>query len=601
VDHVSLTYEESKVVKVSPKAVNDIKVMVGGQGGDGTLTVISLLARCFKEIGLYTYDSRNVLSRIRGGHADGVLRASTREILSVGDDLDVLVAFDEEAVAVARNLLVNDAVVIYDSSRGPLRKELLPAGVSLYEAKMGEIAGTELKKTLLKNTISFAILCRVLGVKDEIAQKVVRMRYQRKGGEVLEGNLKALEIGFRLADELGVATHYALPVSEPLDRIQIIGDEAIAFGFIVGGGRFYAGYPITPASEILEYLQANLPKFGGVAIQAEDEISAINMALGASLAGVRAMVATSGPGQDLMTEGVGQAAEAELPLVIVEVQRAGPSTGMPTKHEQSDVNHVVFGGHGDFPRIVIAPADATDCFYMTIDALNLAEKYQLPVFILIDQALAQNTQTVPEFDLTKVKIDRGKLLTQEQLNALPVYKRYEFTEDGVSARTIPGMPNGFFQVTGNEHNEWGFVTTDPVNRTKIMRKRMIKLEVAKADLPRGRVYGDQSARVGFISFGSNIGPVLEAMEQLKSRGITTKFLLLRTIYPLIIEELSDFLESVDVAFVVECNLTGQLRGLIRREVGYADKLIGINKFDGTSFRPREITEQVVSRLNALSR
>jgi Pyruvate:ferredoxin oxidoreductase and related 2-oxoacid:ferredoxin oxidoreductases, alpha subunit len=278
---------------------------------------------------------------------------------------------------------------------------------------------------------------------------------------VLEGNLKALEIGFRLADELGVATHYALPVSEPLDRIQIIGDEAIAFGFIVGGGRFYAGYPITPASEILEYLQANLPKFGGVAIQAEDEISAINMALGASLAGVRAMVATSGPGQDLMTEGVGQAAEAELPLVIVEVQRAGPSTGMPTKHEQSDVNHVVFGGHGDFPRIVIAPADATDCFYMTIDALNLAEKYQLPVFILIDQALAQNTQTVPEFDLTKVKIDRGKLLTQEQLNALPVYKRYEFTEDGVSARTIPGMPNGFFQVTGNEHNEWGFVQLIP--------------------------------------------------------------------------------------------------------------------------------------------
>jgi Pyruvate:ferredoxin oxidoreductase and related 2-oxoacid:ferredoxin oxidoreductases, alpha subunit len=254
----------------------------------------------------------------------------------------------------------------------------------------------------------------VLGLADQLAEEAINWRYARRGGDVLQSNLQALKIGFRLADQLGVKPSISFPKTEPKQGlIQITGDEAVGMGFIAGGGRFYAGYPITPASEILEYLQANLPKFNGVALQAEDEISAINMALGASLAGARAMVATSGPGQDLMTEGLGQAGMAEIPLVIVEVQRAGPSTGMPTKHEQSDVNHVVFAGHGDFPRLVVAPADASDCFYLTVDALNLAEKYQLPVFILMDQALGQNTQTVPEFDFSRVNIDRGKLLTQQ--------------------------------------------------------------------------------------------------------------------------------------------------------------------------------------------
>jgi 2-oxoacid:acceptor oxidoreductase, alpha subunit len=569
--------------------------MVGGQGGDGTLTVINLLSHALKQIGAYTYDTRNVLSRIRGGHADGVLRASVRPILSIGDGLDVLVAFDEEAVEVAKEQLLDHAVVIYDNSHSQLKTVLKPT-VKVYSAKFGEIAGLELKKTLLKNTVSFAVLCRVLGLADQLAEEAINWRYARRGGDVLQSNLQALKIGFRLADQLGVKPSISFPKTEPKQGlIQITGDEAVGMGFIAGGGRFYAGYPITPASEILEYLQANLPKFNGVALQAEDEISAINMALGASLAGARAMVATSGPGQDLMTEGLGQAGMAEIPLVIVEVQRAGPSTGMPTKHEQSDVNHVVFAGHGDFPRLVVAPADASDCFYLTVDALNLAEKYQLPVFILMDQALGQNTQTVPEFDFSRVNIDRGKLLTQADLNRISVYKRYEFTEDGVSPRTILGTPDGFFQVTGNEHNEWGFVSVDRTNRAKIMRKRMLKVEAAKKDMPRGRVYGDQDARVGFISYGSNLGPILEAMEQLGKQGFKTKFLLLRSIYPLL-EEVQEFLESVNTAFVVESNLTGQLAGLIRREYGYADKIVRINKYDGSVFRPSDIVSQTLSQL-----
>jgi len=595
-----LVERKEEVAKEGPKQVNEIRIMVGGQGGDGTLTVINLLSKCFKEIGLNTYDSRNVLSRIRGGHADGVLRGSVKNVFSVGDALDILIAFDQEAVEVAKDLLEPDGVIIYDSSRSPLTVEISKT-IKVYQAKFSDLAGTELKKTLLKNTLSFAVLIRVLGLKDELAESVIKWRYGGRGSDVLEANLSALRLGFKLADQLKVAQSYSLPVSGPNKCIQIIGDHAVGMGFIVGGGRFYAGYPITPASEILEFLQANLPKFNGVALQAEDEISAVNMALGASLAGVRSMVATSGPGQDLMTEGVGQAAEAELPIVIVEVQRSGPSTGMPTKHEQSDVNHVVFGGHGDFPRLVIAPADATDCFYLTVEALNLSEKYQLPVFLLMDQALAQNTQTVPPFDFSKVNVDRGKLLTQKELEGLTVYKRYLFTEDGVSPRTVPGMPNGFFQVTGNEHNEWGFVSVDSANRTRIMRKRMMKLEYAKKDMPRARLYGEHGSNIGFVSFGSNVGPVLEAMDQLREKGVGTKFLLVRSIFPLIEEELSEFLEGVDVAFVVECNMTSQFANLVKREIGYANKLVNINKFDGFSFRPHEISDRVLTHLNGARR
>ena len=589
---MTISVNEREAAVQAAKPVDEIKLMVGGQGGDGTLTVVNLLGRLFKELGLNTYDQRNVLSRIRGGHADGVIRASARDIFSVGDGIDVLLAFDEEAVETAKDLLSKECVIVYDSLHGPLRRELVPANSTVYSAKFSDLAGTELKNRLLKNTVSFAVLGRVLGVPDELAIKVVRARYERRGQEVLQPNLDALSLGFRVADDLGIRAHFGLPKGALGQRIQISGDDAIGMGFIAGGGRFYAGYPITPASEILEYLQANLPKFGGAAIQAEDEIAAINMALGASLAGVRAMVATSGPGQDLMTEGVGQAGMAELPLVIVEVQRSGPSTGMPTKHEQSDLNHVVFAGHGEFPRLVLAPANASDCFYMTVDALNLADKYQLPVFLLIDQAMGQNTQSVPEFDFSKVKVERGKLVDADSIRSIQVYKRYQITDDGVSPRTVPGVPDGLFQVTGNEHNEWGFVSVNPLNREAIVKKRMLKIDEAKKDMPKGTVFGDPSAELGFITYGSNYGPILEAMEILAKRGVNTKFLLIRSIFPLLEDEILPFLEGVKTAYVVECNLTGQLRGLIAKDMGHADKLVGINKYTGSPFRPSEIVNRV---------
>jgi 2-oxoglutarate ferredoxin oxidoreductase subunit alpha len=574
---------------------NDVTIMIGGQGGDGTLTVVNLLGRAFRNIGLFIYDSRNVLSRIRGGHADGVIRASTKPIYCIADNVDVLVAFDEEAVEAGEQELSNHAIIVFDSSKGPLDPNYISRGYTVYNAPLGNLASQHLRKNIFKNTIAFAILGRLMGLEDSLLEQVLRARYERKGKEALEANLKALSLGFEYCNSNIRASSFKIArLGSPSNRILSTGNEAVAFGFLAGGGRFFVGYPITPATDIMEWLAPRLPKFGGVVKQAEDELAVINMGLGAAYAGARTMVATSGPGQSLMTEGVGHAGEAEIPIVIVQCQRVGPSTGEPTKNEQSDIYHVVFGSHGEFPRIVIAPGTASECFKMTVDALNIAEKYQLPVFILMDQALCQNSESIEPFDLSSVKIERGKLLSQEQLDSIPLYKRYEQTEDGVSPRTIPSLEGGQSQVTGNEHNEFGLVSTDRTNRFRIMHKRMKKLEAAKKDLPRGVVFGPSEAKIGLIGFGSNYGPILESLEQLQEKGFKAKFYQIRTIWPLLEEDLQSFVDTVDTVFVVENNYNGQLASLIKSSVEQRDRIQSICKFDGTSFKPNEITRAVLS-------
>lgn len=308
------------------------------------------------------------------------------------------------------------------------------------------------------------------------------------------------------------------------------------------------------------------------------------------------MVATSGPGQSLMTEGIGHAGEAEIPLVIVQCQRVGPSTGEPTRNEQSDINHVVYSSHGEFPRFVVAPGTAKECFDMTAQALNLAEKYQLPVFVLLDQALSQNSASIDPFDVGSVKIDRGKLATVEILSRLEVYKRYEFSDDGVSLRSIPSQEGGISQVTGNEHNEFGLVSTDKINRLKMMRKRMMKLELAIADLPAGLNFGPPDAKVGIIGFGSTYGPIMESMRQLDEKGLQVRFHQIRTIWPLLEDDLRQFIDGVDSFFVIEHNYQGQLAALISSRLGVTEKMKVINKFDGASFKPKEITNAILQQV-----
>jgi 2-oxoglutarate ferredoxin oxidoreductase subunit alpha len=581
-----------------PISKEDICIMIGGQGGDGTLTVVSLLGSSFRNIGMDVYEARNVLSRIRGGHADGVIRASINPIFSTGNKVDLLVAFDEEAVLAGLSELSSDATIIFDSSKGELSEKFKSSGCRIISAPLGNMAASKLRRNIFKNTIAFAILGRILGLEDELLTSVLKARYERRGKEALDANTQALMMGFEFADQNILNASYKLPRAEQKKKILATGNEAVAYGFLVGGGRFFVGYPITPATDIMEWLAPRLPKFGGVVKQAEDELAVINMGIGAAYTGARVMVATSGPGQSLMTEGVGHAGQAEIPIVIAQCQRVGPSTGEPTKNEQSDLNHVVYGSHGEFPRLVIAPGNPSECFEMSCLALNLAEKYQLPVFLLLDQALCQNSASIDSFDLSLVKIDRGKLLNQEQISKMQTYKRYQFTEDGVSPRSIPSLEGGQSQVTGNEHNEFGLVSVDKTNRLRMMSKRMKKVELAMNDLPKGINMGPAESKIGIIGFGSTFGPIIEAMQNLRENQVSVRFHQIRTIYPLLVDDLKNFTDPLERIIVVENNYQGQLSNMIKSVLGGNERIENVTKFDGTSFKPIEISNAILSSIRA---
>jgi 2-oxoglutarate/2-oxoacid ferredoxin oxidoreductase subunit alpha len=568
--------------------LTDLSVMIGGQGGDGTLTVSDLLGRYFRKRGLYVYTSRNVLSRIRGGHADASVRASRDPVAAVKSRVDVLVAFDNEAIEMGKVELEPHGFVIYDSTT--FRVDL-PNSVGF---PFATLVGGPLGQPIFKNTAAYGALSVLLGFDADQTRSVIEERFKRRGGEALEKNLKALEIGRRAALAAGgVANRFSVAPGEAHDMILTTGNQAVALGFVVGGGRFFAGYPITPATEIMEYLQRYLPAFEGVVRQAEDELAAINMIIGASYAGARVMTSTSGPGLSLMTEGIGHAATAEIPVVVADCQRVGPSTGQPTRHEQSDLSHLANLGHGEYPRFILSPSTPEDCFELTVEALNLAEKWRVPVILLLDQALCQNTSTSSRFDLSKVHIDRGKRLTATAVAALQQYKIYELTEDGVSAVAPPGTPGVWSEVTGNEHDEWGHVSVNPANRVRQMKKRMEKMVKARDDLPPARVFGPSDAKVGFIGFGGTSGPILEAVRMLETRGVPARYLQARTVYPVPVHEIDPFLKTVDVAYVVEHNYTGQLARLLRETMPWHHaKLRSILKYDGSTFRAPQILANV---------
>ena len=579
------------------KKLDDVSVIVGGQGGDGTLTVVDLLGRYFRKRGLYVYTSRNTLSRIRGGHADASVRACRDPRAAIKPKADLLLAFDQEAIDMVRADLAPDALVLYDSTAF---KAEFPNALGF---PFATLAGSQLGQPIYKNTAAYGAISVLMGFDEATARQVIEERFKRRGGEALEKNLRALEIGRRAALEVPSAVdHWSLPEGDAHGLILTTGNQATALGFVVGGGRFFAGYPITPATEIMEYLMRYLPNFHGVVRQGEDELASINMVIGAAATGARAMTSTSGPGLSLMTEGIGHAGTAEVGILVADCQRVGPSTGQPTRHEQSDLAHLAHLGHGEYPKFILSPGSAEDCFYLTIEALNLAEKWRLPVILLLDQALCQNASTVPSFDLSKVKVERPSLLTPEQVAQLSEYRYYAFSSTGISPFAPLGTVGVTSQITGNEHDEWGHVSVNPVNRHKMMEKRMGKLVQARDELPRPRYFGQKEARVGLIGYGSTSGPILEAMDLLEAQGIPTKYLQARTLFPVQQETLGPFFDSVDLAFVVEHNYTGQLARLIREEMPqYHAKLRSILKYDGFSFRAPDIAGPIQEAVHGSKR
>jgi 2-oxoglutarate/2-oxoacid ferredoxin oxidoreductase subunit alpha len=572
----------------APPQLSDVSVMIGGQGGDGTLTVSDLLGRYFRKRGLYVYLSRNVLSRIRGGHADASVRGSRAAVAAVKTGVDVLVAFDKEAIEIGKAELAPHGYILYDSTTFQVD---MPNAAGF---PFATLVGGPLGQPIFKNTAAYGALSVIFGFDPTETRAVIEERFKRRGAEALEKNLKALEIGRKAALETpGLADRFSIADGDAHDFIMTTGNMGVALGFVVGGGRFFAGYPITPATEIMEHLQKFLPQFHGVVRQAEDELAAVNMIIGAAYAGARVMTSTSGPGLSLMTEGIGHAGAAEIPIVVADCQRVGPSTGQPTRHEQSDLSHLANLGHGEFPRFIIAPGTPEECFLLTVDALNLAERWRVPVILLLDEGLCQNATTSRHFELDKVRVDRGDRLTGEAVAALTQYKAYAFSESGRSAYAPPGTPGVWAEITGNEHDEWGHVTVNPANRVRMMKKRMEKMVRARDELPRANLFGPADARVGIVGYGSTVGPIREAQGLLLAQGRGTKFLQPRTLYPVPVHEIDPFLQSVDVCYVVEHNYTGQFARLMRETMPWHHaKLRSINKYDGSNFRAPQIIAEI---------
>jgi 2-oxoglutarate ferredoxin oxidoreductase subunit alpha len=578
--------------------LNNIEVLFGGQAGDGSLTTGDLIATVFKRMGLDVYTFKDFPSRIRGGHTNYIIRAGEHPHYGVADFVDAMVAFDLECVEKHIDEMRPGGFVIFDNTSEQLSEAVRRDDVHFYEIPLAKIAKEELGLELVRNTISLGVLGQLVSMDPAIVRALVTRQYERKGEKVVGQNIGAVEAGENYVKQHFERTSgYGLEAKPDVNRLIMMGNDAIGYGALAAGCRFMAGYPITPATDILEWMAKHAPKYGGVVVQAEDELAAINMIIGAAWAGTRAMTATSGPGQALMTEGIGLAGVTETPIVIVECARAGPSTGMPTKTEQSNLNHLIFSGHGEIPRVVLAPGTVEESFYLTVNAFNLAEKYQLPVFIISEQALCQSKETTPKLDVGAVTVDRGKLHLDGALT-FGEYKRFEFTDDGVSPRAIPGTEGGMHLVPGSEHNDAGVITEDARNRVRIMDKRMQKLESMKPDLPKANILGDHTAKVAFIGYGSNRGPIAESQDRLAAAGVKSRFLQLRTLWPFPEEEVRAFVKGADHIFVVENNMTGQVERLVRYVTGPMPNLHRVLKYSGRPFRPIEIIDAVRAVLDA---
>ena len=575
----------------------DLTIMVGGQGGDGSLTIIALLSKALLNRGYSIYRTSNIASRIKGGHAAAFMRASSGSKSCLGDTIDFLIAFDTEAVQKASAQLAANSVVVFDSSREALPAGLVPETALFIPVPFSRLAVRVLRQDLFKNSLGFGLVGRIIGLPDEEVEACLRNHFKKLSSTELEPNMRALREGQAFADTAGISGNRSivtLPRKEPQgERVFISGNHAVAMGFMVAGGRFFAGYPITPATDVMNFLARNLPEVGGVVMQAEDELAAINLVIGAALTGVRAMTGSSGPGIALMQESIGHCGSAEIPIVIIDCQRAGPSTGMPTKPEQSDINMLTRGGNGDFPHIVLAPGDPAECFEHGVLATNLASRAQCPVIVALD-AVCHDNFTVPRFNLAAVNIDMGKRISASELAETDEYRRYQMSADGISPMAFPGTKGAMNLVTGNERDEWGRVTTEPGNRVRMMDKRARKIETVKPQLPKAVEWGDSAAQVGVVCTGILGGVIKEAMDRLEAQGHFFHGHRVRTLWP-VLQDTIDFVNQHELVYVVEQSEGAQLAALLRSAGARPENIVSILRYDGLQYTAGEMMTALLDK------
>jgi len=567
----------------------DFVVRLAGESGEGVLSLGETLTTALARLGYEVYTFRTYPAEIKGGTVLYQVRVANHVLLSYGSGVDVLVALNEEGYRENVASLRAGGTLIYDSDNVPTHD--LP-NHRVIPVPIGTIA-KETGSMLTKNMVALGAILRYLGAPVEAGEKIAEQTFKRKGEEVVQRNYQALHAGYNYISD---HTDRWTPLLGGIDRINpdrliINGNEALALGAVHGGLTFYAGYPITPATDIMEVLAPILPQFGGVVVQAEDEISALGMVLGASFAGKRAMTATSGPGFSLMVEQINLAAQAEIPAVIVDVQRGGASTGLPTKTSQGDLNLALYGVHNESPRVVMAPTSVEDCFYLIQHALNVAERYQLPVIVLSDQSLAHRRCTIPKPDLARVP-RWERILADVSTNG--GYARYAITETGISPMAIPGTPGKAYMATGIEHNEWSDPTYTPENLQTMKSKRFRKLQQLSEQYAEQfvRVWGEpDGADVGIIGWGSTEGVIREAIQLAEREGVKAAALYPKMLMPLPVKCIEEFAGKVKRVLVPEKNFTGQFAAYLRSQTSIEP--LSYAKDTGLPFDPEEIKEEII--------
>ncbi len=578
--------------------MTNVCVRIAGANGDGVESSGGLLVKIAARNGLKVFGYRGYQSIIRGGHVWYQIRIGDEKLYGHGNKVDILIALNQDGIKNQKNHLNKGAFVIYDNTK--VNVDLLKGlDVKLIGIPLLDIAVTTSGDPIMRNTVAVGAVIKLLGISMEAFEQVITSMFGRKGEKTVKDNIVAASKGFNFE---GVVSSYKL-IGDGKQRYSMDGNTALSISAYASGCKFYAAYPMTPASGILHWFAAHDHK-GVLFKQSEDEIAAINMAIGASYAGVRAMCGTSGGGFSLMTEALGYAGMIETPLVVVESQRTGPSTGLPTKTEQADLLFVMHASQGEYPRIVVAPRDIDECFTITTQAFNLADKYQCPVIILMDLFISEHIETIEGFDASSVKIERGKITMTNTGGGR--FKRYEYSEDGVSSRSIPGTKGTEFIAPTDEHDEYGDLISDAFSgldeyvemRVKMHEKRMRKMDMMLKNeeyfVPK---IENPSAKIFLVTFGSTTEAVREAVVLLNKKGFEFGVISFNYLLPLDKEKTTAILQGKKL-IDVECNYTAQLAQVIMMNTGI-DIKNKILKYDGEAITGEEIAEKVEKLYNSM--
>jgi 2-oxoglutarate ferredoxin oxidoreductase subunit alpha len=571
-------------------SANRVTFLIGGEAGQGIGRGGSVLGRALVRSGFHVFGVVDYPSIIRGGHNFYTLTASANEVYAQDDVIDLIIALNKETVLLHLDELRDGGGIIYDESINFEEGELPLGRVKFFPVPMTDIVKEVGGPTIMRNSVALGSAIALVGLDTKHLEEVIAEAFAGRE-KVVQSNVSAIRMGRKYSREHHEFDRRFETDDSTPGRIMVTGNEAIALGAIGAGCMFYSAYPMTPASAVLHYLISKDQETGMVVVQAESEIAAVTMTVGASYAGLRSMTGTSGGGFCLMTEGFGLAGATETPIVVMLGQRPGPSTGMATYTAQSDLLFAIHASQGEFPRIVVAPGDVDDCFTRTVEVFNLAEKYQIPAIILGDKHILESHKSTRPFNVEDIKIERGELI--DEWAGEEEYRRYKITESGVSPKIILGTNGATMLANGNEHDEYGFTIIDPVGVVAMADKRFRK-KIRLVDEINGldpvKVFGESDPDVTLVGWGSTKGPALEALRLLGEEGVKARFVQIVYMEPFLSEAFEKAMEDGGITVLLETNITNQLGKLIKEHTGLGfDKTY--TRYDGRSLNPREITAE----------